>query len=203
MSRLVLVRWIFRGTDASADGSRALILSRAVPTRAAVCTAKSYISRQGCDVWLTAIAEDTVILASDNRLAALIPSEHRDRQLSDSDALLADDSSGYVDDLHDVTDLAIELLAADDYRDHQRFLVRRMCADTATVHALREYCQLHSRTYASWSSQHADVFWSRLYAPGPRPELSCPGHWFWNIIVGTQPYPRDDPDLILASIGAA
>jgi len=199
---LKLARWTFSSAYPSPQSQRSLILDHAVPARDILAHARSYISRQGNDVWLSVIAEPTQLADSDAGLGGLLGPVHQARIESDSDALLALDARDYVDRLHRTTDLALELLGATDYRAHQQFLVLVMCAGNATVEVVRAYCQTHCSSSAAWSQEARNQFWSEFFTPGPRPELSFHGHWLWNIVVRPQPCPGDDPQSILENIGA-
>jgi len=200
-----LTRWKLRRPGPAFAVQRDLIAEPVAPTLSTIGSSlEYYVSRQGDnEVWFTVVgappnASANSLTAIDTALAA----DLAERCTSSTDALLHTAAADYRKGLKHATDLAVELLLAPDYQAHQRFLVLATCSGEATPRVLEAYCTAHSASHRALGDAERRRFWFDFYTFGHRPELSYYGHWLWNILVGPQPSPGDDPWRLLRAIGA-
>ena len=207
---LELTRWKLRRPGATPNAvQRTLLVDLLQPQLPAlrahdVSQLQYYVSRQGdIEVWLSVIAASGNLGTEFQSIDAATAADLAEKCTSASDAILEPAADRYRRGLRLASDLSLELLGADDYRAHQRFLVLAVCSGAASPNVLQAYAMAHSPSHRALSPRERCAFWADFYTPGHRPELSYYGHWLWNITVGPQPQPGQDPWSLLAAIGAA
>jgi hypothetical protein len=175
-----------------------LLRSRVIPLRRQI-PHLSYAARQGTQLWLTVLASKQEC----DRLAATVAFDDYSPEIvrEFTGDLLLPESESYRVRLHQATDLAFDLLTAGELAAHQRFLVLAKCRGVATEQVLPVYLDAHSRTHRRWTTHQSERFWAGFYEWGPA-GLSYPGHWLWNLVVGPEPEPGEDPMPLLCAVGA-
>lgn len=203
---LQLTRWQLQKAGTPLTVQRELLIALVLPQLATLRSLPAchyYSSRQGQhEVWLTVLAERDPAPAEIVALDTQFAKDLATKCTSDTDALLDGAAAEYRIGLQHTTDLALDLLSVDGFQSHQRFLVVTMCQGLADPGTLEAYSVAHSTTHRTLSPEDRAVFWRGFYVPGHRPELSFYGHWLWNIVVGPQPMPGQDPWALLVQLGA-
>jgi hypothetical protein len=203
---LRLTRWQLQRSGTPLSVQRDLLTAIVLPqlaTLRSVASCQYYASRQGQrEVWLTLVADSDPEPAQIPALDTQFGKDLSTKCVSDTDPLLDQAAAEYRIGLQQTTDLALELLSVPDFQPHQRFLVVTMCQGHADPATLEAYAVAHSAMHRTLSSAQRAAFWRGFYTPGHKPELSFYGHWLWNIVVGPQPAPGQDPWALLAQLGA-